>query len=651
MANTLTHKLIAAHLVEGELSPGVEIGLRIDQTLTQDATGTLVMLELEAMGVDGAKTELSAQYVDHNLLQEDYKNPDDHRFLRSACEKFGIWFSGAGNGVSHPVHQQFFGAPGKTLLGSDSHTCAAGALGMLAMGAGGMEVALAIAGEPFYVVMPEVWNIRLEGILPPWVSAKDVILELLRRHGVKGGVGKVLEYTGPGLDGLSAMDRHVIANMGAELGATASVFPADEAVRAYLEAQGRGDAFESWHADEGASYDGTDTVKLDELEPLIAMPTSPGNVKRVREVEGEPIHQAYIGSSANPGFRDFAAAAAMVDGRHVHPAVSFDINPTSRGLLAALAESGALLKLIQSGARIHQAGCNGCIGMGQAPATDTISLRTTPRNFPGRSGTKEDKVCLVSPETATASALRGVITDPRDLEAEGFHAPEIDAPRALPRDMDWFIAPKPADERANVALEKGPNIVTLPEFEALPKRLELPILLKMGDDISTDEILPAGANVLPLRSNIQGISAFSFAGVSDDYANRAKAVRDSGGHAVIAGENYGQGSSREHAALAPRYLGLRLVLVKSFARIHWQNLANFGVVALTFAEAGDYAQLKPGDTLTLDDGAEQLRAGRTVTLKTADGETIRAEHRLSPRQVENVCAGGIINAMRNMRAG
>ncbi|MEX0601105.1 MAG: aconitate hydratase, partial [Rhodothermales bacterium] len=416
MGRNVAQKLIADHLIEGEMTPGEQIALKIDQTLTQDATGTLVMLELEAMGLRRVKTELSAQYVDHNLLQTDFKNPDDHLFLRSACRKYGVWYSRPGNGVSHPVHQERFGKPGKTLLGSDSHTPAAGAIGMLAMGAGGLEVALAMAGDPYHIDMPGIWGVRLTGELPDWVSAKDVVLEMLRRHDVDGGVGRIIEYYGPGLRSLSAMDRHVIANMGTELGATTTVFPSDDAVRRFLKAQGREQDWTEIVADDDARYDDEEQIDLSHLVPLIARPSSPGNVVPVREVEGQEIYQTYVGSSANPGFRDFAVAARIVAGRQVHDRVSFDVNPTSRQILEQLMDAGELQKLTRAGARIHQAGCNGCIGMGQAPATGRISLRTVPRNFPGRSGTKEDAVYLCSPETAAASALTGAITDPRDLE-------------------------------------------------------------------------------------------------------------------------------------------------------------------------------------------------------------------------------------------
>jgi len=663
MGENVARKLIRSHLVEGEMNPGEEIGLRIDQTLTQDATGTMVMLELEAMGLDRVKTDVSTQYVDHNLIQEDYKNPDDHLFLRSACQRFGLWYSRPGNGVSHPVHQERFGKPGQTLVGSDSHTPAAGAIGMLALGAGGIDVAMAMAGEPLYLKMPEIWGIHLTGELPDWVSAKDVILEMLRRHDVDGGVGRILEYHGPGLDTLSAMDRHVIANMGTELGATSTVFPSDGEVRRFFAAQGREEDWSEILADDGSTYDVEEELDLSTIEPMIAMPSSPGNMRRVSEVAGEEIYQAYVGSSANPGFRDFAVAADMVEGRQVHSRVSFDVNPSSRQILANLAASGHLGKLIASGARIHQAGCNGCIGMGQAPASDSISLRTVPRNFPGRSGTREDKVCLVSPETATASALTGEITDPRNLPqilGGGNGAGGVTYPRIASLDEPILVVeslepPLPAEEARRVELVKGPNIKSIPDFEELPDRLELPVLLKMGDDVSTDEIMPAGSRVLPFRSNIPKISEFCFDILDETYYDRAVAAREAGdGHAVVAGTNYGQGSSREHAALAPRFLGLRLALVDGFARIHWQNLVNFGVLPLTFAEDGALAKIEQGDVLVLEglhaalapDNVGEDGGGELTLRNDTRGSEIRARHSLSRRQVEVVRAGGLIHWMR-----
>lgn len=623
------------------MEAGQEIGLKIDQTLTQDATGTMVMLELEAMNLSRVKTELSAQYVDHNLLQTDFKNPDDHLFLRSACKKFGIWYSRAGNGVSHPVHMERFGIPGKTLLGADSHTCAAGSLGMLAIGAGGLEVALAMAGEPFYVTMPKIWGVRVIGDLPEWVSAKDVILEMLRRHGVAGGIGKIIEYYGRGLDGLTAMDRHVIANMGAELGATTTVFPSDAAVKRFLESQGRGGDWVEIVADENAEYHEYEEINLSELEPLIAYPSSPGNVVGVAEVAGREIHQAMIGSSANPGLRDFAVAALIVDGKQVHDRVSFDINPTSRQILENLTQTGLLGKLIKAGGRIHQAGCNGCIGMGQAPATGRISLRTVPRNFPGRSGTKDDQVYLCSPETAAASALAGVITDPRTLPME---YPKIKEPYQ-PSINTAMVAP-PAEESEPVELEKGPNIQPLPPFHPFPDTVEGPVLLKLGDDISTDEIMPAGEQVLPYRSNIPEISKFVFARMDETFHHRAMQHLLSG-CLIVGGTNYGQGSSREHAAIAPRYLGLLAVIAKSFARIHRRNLINFGILPLTFANPDDWERIDQDDVLSLPDIRAVIQQGIDVkVVNKTKGETYIAEHALTGRQVEMILSGSLLNLMR-----
>ena len=641
MGKNVTQKLIAAHLVDGRMQPEEEIGLRIDQTLTQDATGTMVMLEFEAMQIPRVKTELSVQYVDHNLLQTDFKNADDHLFLLSACMKFGVWYSRPGNGVSHPVHMERFGIPGRTLLGSDSHTPAAGALGMLAMGAGGLEVALAMAGEPIYLKMPEIMGVRLIGALPDWVSAKDVILEMLRRHGVDGGVGKIVEYYGSGLNCLSAMDRHVIANMGTELGATTTVFPSDESVQKFLRTQGREDAWTSILADTDAVYDETDEIDLSNLEPLIALPSSPGNVVPVSDVAGREIYQAYIGSSANPGLRDFAVPAIMVDEKQVHDRVSFDINPTSRQILENLTHLGLLEKLIRSGARIHQAGCGGCIGMGQAPATGKISLRTVPRNFPGRSGTKEDQVYLCSPETAAASALTGAITDPRTLK---INYPRFSEPDVIRINTKMLLAP--VDSGNSIELAKGPNIKPLPSFDPLADTISGPVLLRVGDDISTDEIMPAGAQVLPYRSNIPEISKYTFIRVDDSFYDRAVRHQQQG-FMIVAGNNYGQGSSREHAAIAPRYLGLKVVIVKSFARIHWQNLINFGMLPLTFVNLADYDQIEQGDELEIIDVHLILHQGNRihVTNKTKN-TTFNTQHSLTERQIEIILEGSLINLVR-----
>jgi aconitate hydratase len=641
MGKNVTQKLIETHLVDGRIQAGEEIGLKIDQTLTQDATGTMVMLEFEAMQIPRIKAEVSVQYVDHNLLQTDFKNADDHMFLFSACKKFGVWYSRPGNGVSHPVHMERFGIPGRTLLGSDSHTPAAGALGMLAMGAGGLEVALAMAGEPIYIQMPRVMGVKLVGTLPDWVSAKDVILEMLRRYGVDGGTGKIIEYYGPGLNGLSAMDRHVIANMGTEMGATTTVFPSDESVRKFLRAQGREDVWTSILADKDAAYDETDEIDLSSLEPLIALPSSPGNVVTVREVAGREIYQTYIGSSANPGLRDFAVPALMVGDQQVNDRVSFDVNPTSRQMLENLTNLGLLEKLIRSGARIHQAGCGGCIGMGQAPATGKISLRTVPRNFPGRSGTKEDQVYLCSPETAAASALTGVITDPRTLNMK---YPRFAEPDAIRVNTNMLLAPP--DSGKGIELEKGPNIKPLPTFEPLAETIAGPVLLKAGDDISTDEIMPAGARVLPFRSNIPEISKFTFSRLEDGFYERAMPYQRKG-FIIIAGNNYGQGSSREHAAIAPRYLGLKVVVAKSFARIHWQNLINFGMLPLTFMDSADYDRIDQGDEIEIADVRNILSQGKRISVSNkTKNQTYHTRHALTDRQIEMILEGSLINVVR-----
>ncbi|MDY0810867.1 aconitate hydratase [Kitasatospora purpeofusca] len=680
---TAAQQLIEAHLVEGRTVAGEEIGLRVDQTLCQDATGTLVMQELEALGLDRARTELSVQYVDHNILQADERNAEDHLFLRSAAQRFGLWYSKPGNGVSHPTHMQRFGIPGKTLIGSDSHTCAAGALGMLAIGTGGLDVALAIAGEPLYLRMPRIWGIRLDGELPDWVSAKDVILELLRRHGVKGGLGRILEYHGPGLAGLTAMDRHVIANMGAELGATASVFPADEAVRDFLRSEGREEDFVPLAAEPGAAYDLTEEVDLAALEPLIAEPSSPGNVVPVREAAGTPVHQVVVGSSANPGLRDFAMAAAMVKGRQTAGRVSFDVNPSSREVLQDMTRTGATFDLIAAGARIHQSGCMGCIGMGQAPAAGRNSLRTFPRNFPGRSGTPDDSVWLCSPETAAASALTGVVTDPRAWALrEGVGPVVLELPERASVNRAMLEAPLPPERAARVVLERGPNISALPDLDPLPDTLEGPVLLRVGDDVSTDEISPAGAKALPYRSNLPRLAEFTLTRIDPEYPRRA---RKAGPHMIVAGENYGQGSSREHAAITPRLLGLRVVIAKSFARIHWQNLANFGVLAVEFADPADYDRIEQGDVLRMDGLFEGLGRSPEPALTREDElvvdvadelvvapeperpepsvprepvlwvhnatrhEDYRVTHRLSARQRDAVLAGGVIPALAAAR--
>jgi aconitate hydratase len=638
MGLNLTEKLIKSHLIQGKMEVGEEIGLRVDQTLTQDATGTMVMLELEAMELDRVKTEVSVQYVDHNLIRADFKNSDDHLFLYTGCQRFGLWFSRPGNGVSHPLHMERFGIPGKSLLGSDSHTPAAGSLGMLAIGAGGLEVALAIAGKPLFIQSPAVWGVKLTGKLSEWVSAKDVILEMLRRHDVKGGVGRIIEYYGPGVNTLTAMDRHVICNMGTELGATSSIFVADSEVKKFLASQGRVNDYVQLSADENCDYDYYEEIELSEIEPLIALPSSPGKVKPVADVAGEEILQSYVGSSANPGLRDFGICALMLKERKVHEKVSFDVNPTTRQILENLVEMGLYSYLIRGGARIHEPGCNGCIGMGQAPPTNGRSLRTVPRNFPDRSGTKGDMVYLCSPETATASAITGVITDPRNLDIT---YPIFKQPEQLIINTSMLVPPP--TKCLAIDLRKGPNIKSLPKFAKLPNTFNLKVVLKVEDNISTDEIMPAGAKVLPFRSNVPEISKFVFKVVDESFYERAIKFQ-SEGFAIIGGENYGQGSSREHAALAPRYMGLRLVIARSFARIHWENLINFGVLPLTFENPDDWNKIHQGDTIRIDDIINVIQNGNVVKVinRTTD-ESYNTKHVLSDRQIKAVIAGSLIN--------
>ncbi len=646
----VTQKLIKSHLLKGEMTPGKEIGIEIDQALLQDATGTLVQLELEAMDLKKAKTEVAVQYVDHNLLQTDFKNADDHLFLLSAAQRFGLWYSRPGNGVSHPLHMERFGKPGKTLVGSDSHSCAAGSLGMLAIGTGGLDVAAAIAGKPYFVKMPRIWGVKLTGKLPDWVSAKDVILEMLRRHDVKGGVGKIVEYYGEGLKHLSAMDRHVIANMGAELGATTTVFPSDAETKRFLKSQDREEDWSELLADEGCEYDLYEEIILDDLVPLIALPTSPGNVVPVREVAGKKISQVVLGSSANPGLRDFWMAGAIVKDKFVNNDVSFDVNPTSRQTIQNMIDNKAFGNLIKAGARFHQSGCMGCIGMGQAPASDTISLRTMPRNFPSRSGTEDDQVHLCSPETAAASALTGEITDPRDLEKlYNMTYPKYVQPELEIINKEMLVAP--LEDGSKIQLKKGPNIKSLPHIDCLQENYNVPVLLKMGDNVSTDEILKAGAEVLPFRSNLPEISKYSFTVIDDTFYDRAMlAKNEHGGHIVVAKENYAQGSSREHAALAPKYLGQVAVLAKSYARIAWQNLVNFGILPLEFIDIADYDKIDQGDMVSFKNLPSNVseRKQIPVIIKKKNGEFIEipSKHSLSDRQISILLKGGIINEFK-----
>ncbi len=642
MGKTVTEKLLASHLVEGSLQKGSEIGIRIDQTLTQDATGTMAYLEFEATGIPRVQTELSVCYVDHNLIQSDFRNADDHRFLQSVARKYGLYFSPPGNGISHQVHLERFGGPGKTLLGSDSHTPTGGGLGMLAIGAGGLDVAMAMAGKPFYLVMPRVFGIRLSGKLPDWVSARDVLLELLRQLSVKGGVGYIMEYFGPGVSQLTVTDRASITNFGAELGATTSVFPSDENTRKFLESQGRSDLWQPLAADDDAQYDEIIDIDMSSLEPLIACPSSPDNVVKVSEVAGRPVSQVLVGSCSNSSLRDLMVVAKVLEGEEIDSNVSFEINPGSRQVLENITVQGDMLTLIKAGARVHQAGCLGCIGMGQAPPTDAISLRTFPRNFPGRSGTVNDQVYLCSPEVAVASAVMGRITDPRDLgEYPFFELPE----KYLLGDQR--IEP-PRDKGENFEIIRGPNITPFPEFAPLAETWQGKILLKVGDNITTDHIMPAGAKILPLRSNIPAISEYVFNSVDLEFIQRARdaSAAELGGM-VIGGENYGQGSSREHAALAPRYLGVQIKLVKSFARIHKANLINFGIVPLTFENPEDYEELKQGSHVEIPDIRRKISAGKQKITVLIDSNPLQAILEISDRHRAILLAGGLLNWAQN----
>ncbi|MGC1455173.1 MAG: aconitate hydratase [Nitrospirota bacterium] len=640
MKKNLTHKILESHLLEGELVPGKEIGIRVDHTLLQDATGTLAMLEFEALGLERVKVELAAQYVDHNLLQTDNKNADDHRFLQTAAAKFGVHFSRPGNGVSHQVHMERFGVPGKTLLGADSHTPGAAGVSMLGMGAGGLDVALAMAGYPYHLPCPRVLGVNLVGSLPDWVSAKDVILEMLRRHDVKGCLGKIIEYYGPGVRSLSATDRETIGNMGTETGATSSIFPSDDRTREYLIAQGRGVAWVPLAADDGAQYDEQEEIDLSKLEPLIARPSSPGNVVPVREVAGIRVDQVIVGSSVNSSYRDLMISARMLEGRRVHPETSFHVNPGSREVIENVAQQGGLQWFFSGGARVHEPGCQGCIGMGQAPGTGEVSLRTFPRNFPGRSGTKDDKVYLCSPETATAAALKGVIIDPRDLAREMIY-PRIEEPAKNIVEEKSIVFP--SDELRKTIIVRGPNIKPLPVLEPLPDTLIAKIALKVGDNISTDAIMPAGNRILPLRSNIEAISEFVYTQFDPAFAKEA---RDMGTVVILGGENYGQGSSREHAALAPRYLGVRAKIVKSFARIHKSNLCNFGILPLTFKDPREYDTLDKGATAVFPEVRKRIERGDTEIPVEVGGRTIMAILDVSDRQRKHLLAGGTLNYVK-----
>jgi len=641
----VARRILEEHLVEGDLLAGREIAIRIDQTLTQDATGTLADLQFEALGLERVRNELAVSYVDHNMLQASFENADDHRFLRTFAARHGLVFSRPGNGICHQVHLERFAVPGKTLLGSDSHTPTAGGMGMLAIGAGGLDVAVAMAGEPFHLAMPLVVSVTLRGRLKEWVSAKDVILELLRRLTVKGGVGKVFEYRGPGVATLSVPERATIANMGAELGATTSIFPSDEATLRYLRAQGRDASWRPLAADEGATYDEWIEIDLERLEPLIALPGSPDRVVPVREVAGTPVEQVAIGSCTNSSYRDLLVAAKMLEGRVVDPRVSFTVTPGSRQAFLMAEVSGAVESFIEAGARILESACGPCIGMGQAPASGSASLRSFNRNFDGRSGTADAKVYLASPEVCAAAAITGEITDPRGL---GIPHPDIEAiPQRYVVDDRMIVSP-PADG-SGIEVVRGPNIAALPDLGALPERIDGPVLIALGDDVTTDDILPAGAQILPLRSNVPAISRFAFARVDREFPARAKAA---GQGAIVAGRNYGQGSSREHAALVPRYLGVAAVIAVSFARIHRANLVNFGVLPLTFAAAADRDRLAAGETVVIEDVRGAVASGASrIHVRHAGGDELVVQMQLTPREREILLAGGLLNAVRERLGG
>ncbi|HBT46260.1 MAG TPA: aconitate hydratase [Peptococcaceae bacterium] len=634
MGQNLAEKILSRHLIEGRMVPGEEIAIRIDQTLTQDATGTMAYLQFEAMGIDRVRTKLSVSYVDHNTLQTGFENADDHLFLQSVAAKYGIVFSRPGNGICHQVHLERFAVPGTTLLGSDSHTPTAGGIGALAIGAGGLEVAVAMAGGPFYFTMPEVIRINLHGRLSPWVSAKDVILEVLRLLTVKGGVGKIIEYGGDGVKTLSVPERATIANMGAELGATASIFPSDEVTRAFLRAQGREEDWVELLPDPDAVYSQVLDIDLGSLEPLVAQPHMPDRVARVREVGPIKVDQVAIGSCTNSSYADLMRVAAMLKGRRVHPEVSLVISPGSRQVFYLLAQNGALADLIAAGARILECACGPCIGMGQAPPSGGVSVRTFNRNFRGRSGTADASVYLAGPEVAAATALTGVLTDPRDL---GMPPITVTLPERFPVDDGLLIFPPPAG--TEVEIRRGPNIKPLPAAQPLPEEISAPVLLKLGDNITTDDISPAGAKYLPLRSNIPALAEHAFEGIDPTFAGRA---REAGRGIIVGGQNYGQGSSREHAALCPMYLGIKAVIAKSFARIHRSNLINFGILPLIFVREEDYEGVEQGDVLALD-----LRGGleaEVLTIRNVTrGTSFQVRHGLSPRQRRILLAGGLLN--------
>ena len=642
MGMTIGQKLIKSHLVSGEMIPGTEIGLRIDQTLTQDATGTMAYLEFEAMGVERVRTELSVAYIDHNTLQTGFENADDHRFIQSVAKKRGLLFSKPGNGICHQIHLERFGKPGKTLIGSDSHTPTGGGIGMLAIGAGGLDVAVAMGGGTYYTTMPKMTLIRLSGKLSPWVGAKDIILEVLRIMSVKGGVGKIIEYGGEGVKTLSVPERATITNMGAELGATTSVFPSDEITKAFLKAQGREDDWSELLPDPDAKYDEIIDIDLSALEPMAAMPHMPDNVKKVSEIGNIEISQVCIGSCTNSSLLDLLKVAAILKGKKVAPNVSLTISPGSMQVLNMLSLDGALSDILGAGARLLECACGPCIGMGQSPQSKGVSLRTFNRNFEGRSGTADAGIYLVSPEVAAASALTGCLTDPRTLG----EMPEIKLPERFIINDNMIEKPASVEEADAVEIKYGPNIKPFPTSVELPESIEAPAILKVGDNITTDHIMPAGAKILPYRSNIPYLSNFCFRQCDEKFSERCKAA---GKGFIIGGANYGQGSSREHAALVPLYLGIKAVIAKSFARIHCANLINAGIMPFTFADGSDYDRIDTDDVLALEGIREKIADGKPVTLKNlTKGEEYALNYDYSDRQTAMILAGGLLNYTKNL---
>ncbi len=642
MGYTIAQKIIKAHLLSGEMTVGSEVGLKIDQTLTQDATGTMAYLEFEAIGVPRVKTEKSVAYIDHNTLQTGFENADDHRFIQSVCKKHGIYFSRPGNGICHQVHLERFGKPGKTLIGSDSHTPTGGGIGMLAIGAGGLDVAVAMGGGAYYISMPKMVRINLFGKLQPWVSAKDIILEVLRIMSVKGGVGKIIEYGGEGVETLTVPERATITNMGAELGATTSVFPSDEITKEFMKAQGREEDWTELSADSDAVYDEVINIDLSSLVPMAACPHSPDNIKTIEEIGAKTVDQVCIGSCTNSSYLDLMRVASILKGKNVAPNVSLAIAPGSKQVYNMLARNGALADIIEAGARILECACGPCIGMGQSPNSKGVSLRTFNRNFEGRSGTRDGQIYLVSPETAAASALTGVFTDPRTLG----DAVNIPLPEKFDFNDNMVIAPAPVEEMDSVEILRGPNIKPYPDTAPLSENIDVPCSLKVGDNITTDHIMPAGAKILPLRSNIPAISQHCFTVCDKDFPERAKKL---GSSIIVGGVNYGQGSSREHAALAPLYLGVKAVVVKSFARIHRANLINAGILPLTFVNESDYNSISEGDELSLPDVRKLIANGNeqlTLINKTS-GKEIPVLCELSDRTRDIILAGGLLDYTRN----